>query len=269
MNSCRHGSWASLIARVLGPIVGLLLATAPVAQAQDTAPTATPQYSASPAAKGLLDAVRGWLGGGSPEPDLLPPDQAYQLSVRARDATTLVATLTPAKDYYLYRDRIKFSVEAPAGLAVASVTLPPGDFKEDPTFGKTEVYHRAVEAVIRLAPADTRSDSIRLHASYQGCNEPRGVCYPPIEKTLTIALAGGGSSAAGLAIDAAIPAAAAGPSPERREDASEPGRIRQLFTRGGLWALVAAFFGFGVLLAFTPCMLPMIPILSGIIVGQG
>ena len=254
--------------RILGPIIGLLLAAAPVAHAQDRAAAVPPQYSAAPAAKGPLDAVRDWFGSSTPESELLPPDQAYQLNVQARDATTLVATLTPAKDYYLYRDRIKFSIEAPAGLSIASVTLPSGDFKEDPTFGKTEVYHHAVEALIRLAPTDTRFDSIRLRASYQGCNEPLGVCYPPIDKTLTIALASGGG-AGGLTSTAPDATTAASPSPERRDDASEPGRIRQLFAHGGFWALIAAFFGFGVLLAFTPCMLPMIPILSGIIVGQG
>ena len=230
-----------MIARLLGPIVALLLAASPAS------PAATP-------AQGTLDTVRGWLGGGS-QAELLPPDEAYRLSVRAKDADTLVATFTPAKEYYLYRERIHFSIEDPPGLAIAGVSLPKGDLKEDPTFGKTEVYHRAFEAVIRLSPAGTRADSIKLHASYQGCNEPKGVCYPPIEKTLSVALAGA--------------PAVAGPRTERPDDASEPGRIQRLFAHAGPWALVAAFFGFGLLLAFTPCMLPMIPILSGIIVGQG
>jgi thioredoxin:protein disulfide reductase len=232
-----------MITRLLGPIVALLLAASPAtghAQASPQAP-----YSAAPA-QGTLDTVKGWLGGGSSQAELLPPDEAYRLS-------------TPAKDYYLYRERIHFSIEDPPGLAIAAVSLPQGDLKEDPNFGKTEVYHRAFEAVIRLAPADARVASIKLHASYQGCNEPKGVCYPPIEKTLSVALVGAVENAASV-----ITARTRGP-----DDASEPGRIRQLFSHAGPWALVAAFFGFGVLLAFTPCMLPMIPILSGIIVGQG
>ncbi len=262
-----------LTAKLLGAIAGLLLAVAPAARAGgDAAASApTPQYSQAPAAKGPLDAVRSWLGGGSSESELLPPDQAYRLSVRAKDADTLVATLSPAKDYYLYRDRIKFSIEDPPGLAVESVSLPPGDIKEDPTFGKTEVYHRPVEAVIHLSPAGAHARSIRLHASYQGCNEPRGVCYPPIEKTLTVAMDGLGAASAQAPPDKGVGSAgvAAGPRTKAQDDASETGRIRRMFSSGGPWALVAAFFGFGVLLAFTPCMLPMIPILSGIIVGQG
>lgn len=259
---------------LLGSIVGLLHAALPAAHAgSDDTPstTAGPQLSQAPAAKGPLDAVRGWLGGGSSEPELLPPDQAYQLSVRAMGADTLIATLSPAKDYYLYRDRITFSIEAPPGLAVASVSLPPGDLKEDPTFGKTEVYHRPVEAVIRLSPTGARGESVRLRASYQGCNEPRGVCYPPTEKTLTVVLDGTAAASAQAPVDLGVGSAGvgAGPRTDLQDDASETGRIGRLFSSGGPWALVAAFFGFGVLLAFTPCMLPMIPILSGIIVGHG
>ncbi|WP_455153183.1 protein-disulfide reductase DsbD [Cupriavidus basilensis] len=232
-------------------------------------PAAGPQFSQAPAAGGPLDAVRRWLGGGPSQPELLPPDQAFQVSVRATDAHTLVATLAPAKDYYLYRDRIQFSIEDPPGLAVGSVSLPPGDLKEDPTFGQTEVYHRPVEAVIRLSPSSARTESVRLHASYQGCNEPRGVCYPPIEKTLTVALGWHGALSqkpanAGLGTASVV----SGPRAGMQEDTSEAGRIRRLFSRGA-WRLIAAFFGFGVLLALTPCMLPMFPILSGIIVGQG
>jgi thiol:disulfide interchange protein DsbD len=101
---------------------------------------------------------------------------------------------------------------------------------------------------------------VRLHASYQGCNEPLGVCYPPIEKTLTIAAAAAGTQAA-PALQGVAVAVAPG-------DESESSRIQGLFAHGTL-PLLAAFFGFGVLLAFTPCMLPMIPILSGIVVGEG
>jgi len=232
---------------------------------------AQPQVSQVSSASGPLNAVGNWLTGRSSEPELLPPDQAYQLSVRAKDANTLVATLSPARDYYLYRDRIKFNIEAPPGLAIGSVSLPPGDFKEDPTFGKTEVYHRPVEAVIHLSPNDARPQSVRLHASYQGCNEPRGVCYPPIEKTLTVVLQGTDTASAQRPADEGpgIATVASGPHNRILDDTSDAGRIRWLFSHGGAWTLVAAFLGFGVLLAFTPCMLPMIPILSGIIVGHG
>jgi thiol:disulfide interchange protein DsbD len=251
----------------------LLFAASLTAYAGNDAPPAAarPQFSQVSAASGPLDAVGKWLAGRSSEPELLPPDQAFQLSVRAKDADTLVATLSPAEDYYLYRDRIKFNIEAPPGLTVGSASLPPGDLKDDPTFGKTEVYHRPVEAVIHLSPSGARAQSVRLHASFQGCNEPRGVCYPPIEKTLTVVLQSTDTASAQRSADGGPGTAsvASGLRTTIQDDTSEAGRILRLFSRGGAWTLVAAFFGFGVLLAFTPCMLPMIPILSGIIVGRG
>lgn len=226
-----------------------------------------PQYSQAPGGNGPLSALKGLLRGGSASTELLPPDEAYRLSVRATDADTLVATVTPAPGYYVYRERIKFRIADPPGLAIEDVALPTGDIKDDPNFGKMEVYHRAVDAVIRLAQGP-RPASIRLHASYQGCNEPSGVCYPPIEKDLTVALVVANTAPA-QAETAESTGPTAGQQAAASEDPSDTGRIRRMFTHGGSWALMVAFFGFGLLLAFTPCMLPMIPILSGIIVGQG
>lgn len=250
----------------------------------------TPSQSTA-ATPGLLDALRKLLGGSKAPAELLPPDQAYSIAVTARDTSTLLATLTPAPDYYLYRDRISFSIVAPAGVSVASVELPEGEPKADPTFGTVQVYHHPVQAVISLRHDASPPGKLELRATYQGCNEPLGVCYPPIEKTLTVALAG--AEAAGAGVQSAstqtarrgvpvAPAVTVTPAvkvtPEltvvtargpASEGSSDPDVVRRLFAQGDRWVLVAAFFGFGLLLAFTPCMLPMIPILSGVIVGQG
>ena len=111
-----------------------------------------------------------------------------------------------------------------------------------------------------------RTGTVELHARFQGCNDPLGVCYPPIEKLLTVALPAGGGDTAGAACPAAAAARRAGC---RRAAARRRRAADQRAVRGGSrLALIAAFFGFGLLLAFTPCMLPMIPILSGIIAGQ-
>lgn len=251
--------------RVARCLLELLLAAAATAYAQSdaSAPAVSPQPGFPAAASGPLDSIRKWLKGSGSKPELLPADQAFQIAVRASDANRLVAELTPAPNYYLYRDRISFSVVQPPTVAIAKVTLPKGEPKADPTFGTVEVFRRPFEAIIDLKRSDGQENLIQLRATYQGCNEPLGVCYPPIEKTLTVALPGTASPAE--------------PSPELVADASglptgglsDDGHIRQLFMRGSVWALVAAFFGFGLLLAFTPCMLPMIPILSGIIAGQG
>ncbi|MEO5669896.1 MAG: protein-disulfide reductase DsbD, partial [Ramlibacter sp.] len=196
---------------------------------------------------------------------MLPPDQAFRIAVRARDADTLIVELTPAKDYYLYRDRISFSVEDTPGIAVDEVRLPKGEPKADPTFGTVEVFHHPFEAVIALKRTGGRVDHLSLRATYQGCNEPVGVCYPPIDKTVAVSLTDTSVQSATSALPPTSTQNAA--SPVLSDDS--PGHIHRLFATGNTWALVAAFFGFGLLLAFTPCMLPMIPILSGIIVGQG
>lgn len=240
---------------LLAWVLAILLALAAASVLAAGIDEGSQQSSAVPRS-GALERLRDLLGG---KKELLPPDEAYRIEVHARDASTLVATLTPAPDYYLYRDRIHFTVEDPPGLQIAQVVLPEAQPKHDPTFGEVGVYRQPIEAVLRLSAPVTAP--VRLHASYQGCNEPQGVCYPPIEKTLTVAA----PVATGAATAAPPVGAEAAPS---QPDASETSRIRGLFAHGTL-ALLAAFFGFGVLLAFTPCMLPMIPILSGIVVGQG
>ena len=107
--------------------------------------------------------------------------------IAARDANTLIATLTPTPGYYLYRDRISFSVVGPTGVSVASVALPQGKPKADPNFGTVQVYYHPIEALIALRHDGDAPPEVQLLASYQGCNEPLGVCYPPVEKTVTVA----------------------------------------------------------------------------------
>lgn len=250
-------AWGRLVCLCLVASTGVL------AQPGAAVPSPVPQATVVPAATGALETVRSWLKGDTGQPELLPPDQAFQIAARAKDANTLSVELTPARDYYLYRDRISFSVVAPAGVSVAGVALPPGEPKADPTFGTVQVYHRPFEVTVTLHQTADPADRIELRASYQGCNEPLGVCYPPIEKAITVAM----SSTLGATSSPATAAAQSSVVPAT--DGSDAHAVRQLFAHGGHWAVVAAFFGFGLLLAFTPCMLPMIPILSGIIVGHG
>ena len=242
--------WREFIALLLAFLVA-------AAQAQDFTPA--PFQRTQGVAGSALDSIKGLFGAGT-QPTLLEPDEAFRIQVRAGDANTLVATLMPAPQYYLYRDRISFAVVQPPTIAISGVTLPRGKPKADPTFGTVEVFHAPFEAVIALKHSGTSSgEQVHLRASYQGCNEPLGVCYPPTEKTVVVAL-----SASAPAPDSA--AAAAAPW---TDGAPDDRQIREIFTSGSTWAIVAAFFGFGLLLAFTPCMLPMLPILSGIIVGAG
>lgn len=172
--------------------------------------------SAASETPGPLDSIRKLLRSSDAQPRLLPPEQAFQLTVRVRDANTLVADLTPADGYYLYRDRIAFKTIEPPGVSVASVSMPKGEPKADPIFGTVEVFHHPLMAVIVLRQTDGHADQIQLHATYQGCNEPLGVCYPPIDQTVTLALSDATSTEAA--------SATRDPGPIKLRAADSPGR---------------------------------------------
>ena len=118
---------------------------------------------------------------------MLEPEQAFRLKTSFRNPTTLVAELIPASGYYLYRNRIRFAVKDSNGVAIQAVRLPAGKVKNDPTFGTTEVYEQAVPAEIALERAPTAS-RFTLVASWQGCHEKTGVCYPPANAELKLVL---------------------------------------------------------------------------------
>jgi thiol:disulfide interchange protein DsbD len=232
-------------------------------------------------AGGVLSRLRKLTA--EPEPEFLPVDQAFQVSVRARDTHTLVAEFVPAKGYYLYRDKLGVAPSPDSGVVVKSLTLPRGEIKNDPNFGDTEVFHTPVQAVVALERKSAGEQRINVEASFQGCAEA-GLCYPPERKRFEVVLAAfdaGGGKPRAAAAPAPAPLAAA-PSPAAREPAAaaeslaapagpvdESSRVAQILRERSFWGVVASFFGFGVLLSFTPCVFPMIPILSGIIVGQG
>ncbi|MFT7228829.1 MAG: thiol:disulfide interchange protein DsbD [Methylophilaceae bacterium] len=185
----------------------------------------------------------------------LHPDEAFKLDIVAKDSKTLEAVFTIEPGYYLYKDRIKFEIQDVALGTITAVNLPAGDIKEDPNFGTKEVYHHNFAAGIAL---DNAAKDVVLHARLQGCSE-KGLCYAPQLKTLNIAM-----SDAPVANNVTRSAATTNTAVvESRED-----EATSLLKSGKLWLISAGFFGFGLLLSFTPCVLPMIPILSGIIVGD-
>ncbi len=192
---------------------------------------------------------------GSPKPKFLPADQAFALNVHVIDQHKLLASFKITPGYYLYRDKISFSI-AKGKAKIARASLPIGEKKEDPNFGVIEVYHQSFQAEIELDKADT-SKPLVLNASYQGCSD-QGLCYPPIEKTYTLQLVQTISAAPEVVT----------PTLEHKT-ANENSQIADLFKHGSFWLIVSFFFGAGLLLSLTPCVFPMIPILSGIIVGRG
>jgi thiol:disulfide interchange protein DsbD len=227
------------------------------------------------------------------EQELLPPDQAFKMTVRVQDENTLVAQFTPAKDYYLYRDKVAFKPKetgegTASATSIENISIPPGTPKSDVTFGQVEVFHKPFEARIALKRGTPAAEKLTLVATYQGCNEPIGVCYAPINKvvelTLPVAKAAAGAVANAVSSEAvaASPAFPAGradkpdstaelfqTSPSGRAIETESLKIERMFESGDFWMILTGFFGIGLLLSFTPCVFPMFPILSGIIANRG
>lgn len=217
------------------------------------------------------------------EQELLPPDQAFKLTVRVRDANTLVAEFEPTKNYYLYKDKIAFKPQS-NGTLIEKILLPQGKMKNDLTFGQTEVYYKPFQAVISLKREASATNQLTLVATYQGCNEPIGVCYAPIDKiiklTLPVAKAAVGVMAETVSNDATAATAFIDTKSDPAAELFQPidrtlsietesKRIDQMFEGGDFWLILTSFFGIGLLLSFTPCVFPMFPILSGIIVNRG
>ncbi len=179
--------------------------------------------------------------------EFLDPLVAFKPEARALDDKTVEVRYSIAKGYYLYRDKFRFAAE---GATLGTPVFPAGKQKHDDNFGDVEVYYKSV--AIRLPLSANQSGPITLKVTAQGCADA-GVCYPPQEQKLSVSLPAPGSA------PAAVPDAAG----------DESGHIAGLLQNAGFWLAVSTFFGFGLLLALTPCVFPMIPILSGIIVGQG
>lgn len=216
------------------------------------------------ATAGLLDR----LGFGETEkPPLLKVDQAFIYDAAVEDGNTLMARVNIVEGYYLYRDKFAFQILDAPGVSVSAVKLPPGKAKEDQFFGSTEVYEgkTEVQIPISLSRQGTAAETVTLEASLQGCSEIHGICYPPTTQKISLELPP--PSAGGVSPIATDPGAAAGKTPDISLPSQD--RIVQALFNDQSWLTLAAFFGFGLLLAFTPCVFPMIPILSGIIVGQG
>ncbi len=237
--------------------------------------------SADGGALGSVAALRA-LAGPADMGGFLPPDQAFRAQAHLLGAQRVGVDYKIAPTYYLYRDKLKFKVQEPSGVMVAQVETPAPDIKDDPNFGKSEVYHHDFSAVLTLSRALKPGETLSLQATYQGCSE-KGVCYPPLTKHFRLAAAQSVTSApqvpaaqtatssAGAPDAAAIPAFAAAPlAAEEGAGAvgGSTGKIDSLLKSGGFWTVVAFFFGAGLLLALTPCVFPMIPILAGIIAGQ-
>ncbi|MEJ0037372.1 MAG: protein-disulfide reductase DsbD [Gammaproteobacteria bacterium] len=215
------------------------------------------------------------------QPEFLPVDEAFQVSAVADGPDKVRVEWVIHDGYYLYKSRIKVaSTGKDAQLGAPS--LPTGIKKTDDYFGEQEIYHEGVIASVPVARAAGGALDLPVDVTYQGCAEA-GLCYPPTTRNFKISLPAGGSAAGAAALTnnagpsapngnaASVAASTAGTGASSTTGAfvSEQDKLAILIRDGNLLAVLATFFGIGVLLSFTPCVLPMIPILSGIIVGQG
>ena len=221
----------------------------------------------------LLPLLFAAAGAVRAEDDFLDPEVAFKLAARALDERNVELSFTVAPGYYLYREQFKFSAN---GATLGTPTLPPGKTKFDETFQKTvETYRDVVRIVVPVEQAPAR---FRLLITNQGCAD-KGLCYPPTQRAADVSLRGFGGDGSvrtltaaqleadpGRAADATRVADGATSSSAAGSDgASLDAALRQ----GRFWSIVGVFLLAGVLLSLTPCVLPMLPILSSIIVGHG
>jgi thiol:disulfide interchange protein DsbD len=188
--------------------------------------------------------------------DLLPVDQAFVLNARFDKPNELTVGWQIAPGHYLYRDKLSFRADGKIELGRAS--LPKGKPHKDENFGDVEVYYDYVEAKIPFARASANALDVVLTAGFQGCRE-NSVCYPPSEQTMALV----------LPATSEFPADAAAGSTSAGGPVSEQDRYAQRIVNGSWWTMLGVFFVAGLALSLTPCVLPMVPILSSIIAGQG
>ena len=174
--------------------------------------------------------------------ELLEPEQAFRFSARAADDAAVEVRFAIAEGYYLYRDRFRFEAQ---GARLGKPEFPQGISHKDEFFGEQQIYRKEVR--IRV-PAQA-AGGFELKVTSQGCADA-GVCYVPMESRASLRLTSAGNAALGFSVFASDQ------------------EISQLFQNSAPLVL-GGFLVFGLLLAFTPCVLPMIPILSGIIAGEG
>ncbi|WP_407353954.1 protein-disulfide reductase DsbD [Luteimonas sp. R10] len=253
------------------------------------------------------NARAGIAGEGPMQPLPLPPDQAFGFEAIAGDGDTILMRFTPAPGYYLYRDRSTFALAGADGIAAGTPAWPRGVEHHDEHFGEVVVYFDQVDVPLPLRRTRPDAAEVSLTATFQGCQD-EGICYPPMTRTVTVALPPGQAAAsAGAPAQSAtaappVPADAIGAEtvgatevatpatpPQPATDApaadtttpitadtrsapapqADDSRLAAALAGPDRLLTLLGFFGAGLLLAFTPCVLPMIPILSGLIAGAG
>ncbi|MCP5158380.1 MAG: protein-disulfide reductase DsbD [Gammaproteobacteria bacterium] len=212
------------------------------------------------ATSGLFDRF-----GSSSQERILDADQAFQLTVDTLDPITIRARWIIAPGYYLYRDKLQLALIDAQGITIAGTEIPPGELKDDPYFGPQQIFHGEARLTAHLQRRPNQVGEIAVKVSYQGCAEI-GVCYPPLNQTIAITLPAMLASPSSPSINGDQEGGRSSSLVSSHREA-EQDRLARLLDEQRFLA-IPAFFGFGLLLAFTPCVFPMVPILSSLIAGQ-
>ena len=187
--------------------------------------------------------------------EVLHPDDAFKVAVSVVSNDRLKLNWQIKPGYYLYKD--KFSISSnDSAIIIGNYVFPIGKLKEDLAFGEVEVYYNDNQLLVPFTHEDTNIKELNINIGYQGCKED-SICYPPIEKNLTVSIP---DSFEVLPADEGI---------NKEIFISEQDVITKKLKENSLLFNIFSFFVFGFLLALTPCVFPMIPILSGIIIGEG
>lgn len=209
--------------------------------------------------------------------DLLEPDKAFQFFAKLVDPQTIEVRYVIADDYYLYRQNFRFESES-KNISLASPSLPEGKVKDDPFFGKVVIYRGNLQFKIPFTQSAS-TNSLHLKIISQGCADS-GVCYAPQLHRITLPLSISASTTQALTpFEQLLQGKQDGfikgttepfsvTSEQNKPPVDESAQITNLLKEKNLFLIVLSFLGFGLLLSFTPCVLPMVPILSSIIVGR-
>jgi thiol:disulfide interchange protein DsbD len=193
----------------------------------------------------------------------LPVDQVFQVSVQRLNNKTLTARWTIKPGYYLYRDKIHFESTP---IRINSVVFPKGTIKHNQFIGNYEVYQGHVVTLLKFAnPLPDQNLDMVIH--YQGC-AIAGFCYPPVVKHISLTHAGMSVSETNQNATDIGQNSAKNQVQGTLKTASEQSKILTLLAGHNIFWTLISFFGFGLLLSLTPCVLPLIPVLSAIILGQ-
>ena len=192
---------------------------------------------------------------GNPLDEVLPADQVFRPDAFAVDGNTIEFGIRLLPGYYLYKSKISL-VSLNDNAKAGRLELPKGKMKTDEWLGEQEVYFDEVFGKVAIARATPEAMDLEIELNYQGCKVD-GICYLPVSRILTVSL----------------PEATATTDLSSVSDSdrpvSEQARLAQIITESSIWVAAGLFFLAGLGLAFTPCVLPMVPILSGIIAGEG